>query len=86
MGHRVAQSLDSYSGRFYDVGSAADLLYEAAGGSDDYASAELGVPYSFTIELPDEGRYGFLLPPQYIRQVGEEMWVALKEFTRNMAE
>ena len=25
--------------------------------------AESGVPFSFTIELPDFGEYGFLLPP-----------------------
>uniref|UniRef100_A0A1I8FL99 Peptidase_M14 domain-containing protein n=1 Tax=Macrostomum lignano TaxID=282301 RepID=A0A1I8FL99_9PLAT len=27
------------------------------------------VPYSLTVELPDDGAYGFLLPPAYIRNV-----------------
>ena len=37
----------------YSVGSAAKLLWPAAGGSDDWALGALGIPYSFTIELPD---------------------------------
>lgn len=79
LGQRMALRIEAFSGRFYDVGSAADLLYEAAGGSTDFASAHLGVPYSYTIELPDTGRYAFFLPPQYILHVGKEIWNALKE-------
>ena len=34
------------------------------------------IPYSFTVELPDKGRYGFLLPASEIKSVGEELWEA----------
>ena len=42
----------------------ADL---AAGGSDDM-SKDHGVNISYTIELRDLGRYGFLLPENQVRQ------------------
>ena len=38
------------------------------------AAAE--IPYSFTVELPDSGIYGFLLPPSQIKTVGAELWAA----------
>jgi len=28
------------------------------------------------VELPDTGRYGFLLPPSQIHTVGAELWAA----------
>jgi hypothetical protein len=31
--------------------------------------------FSFTIELPDTGDYGFILPPERIRPAVEEQWV-----------
>ena len=35
--------------------------------------------FSYTIELPDDGRkHGFLLPPARVPEVVEDMWVALK--------
>ena len=35
------------------------VLYPAAGGSDDWAHGGAGIPYSYTIELPDTGSYGY---------------------------
>lgn len=61
----------------YQVGPSATLLYPAAGGSDDWAKS-IGVKYSYTIELRDKGRYGFVLPARYIqpaaREVCEFIW------------
>ena len=48
------------------VGSAAKILYPAAGGSDDWAFGGAGIPYSYTIELPDTGSYGFILPASQV--------------------
>ena len=42
--------------------------------SDDYAKAAVHIPYSFTVELPDRGQYGFLLPANQILTVGRELW------------
>lgn len=49
----------------------------AAGGSDDWAY-DLGVKYSFTFELRDTGRYGFLLPESQIQPTCEETMLAVK--------
>ncbi|KAL5967583.1 Zinc carboxypeptidase A 1 [Taenia solium] len=71
-------------GVVYSTGSAADLLYAAAGGSDDFACGSLKIPYTYTFELPDLGSYNFLLPPAYITLVGKEMWTALETFVDYM--
>lgn len=50
----------------YKVGSSAILLYPAAGASDDWAKGDLGIKYTYTVELRDTGRYGFILPASQI--------------------
>ena len=49
----------------------------AAGGSDDWVKGVLNVKYSYTVELADTGRHGFILPPQYIESTGRQMFDAL---------
>jgi murein tripeptide amidase MpaA len=56
----------------YRLGTAPDLLYPAAGGSDDWAKGAAGIKYSYCLELRDTGRYGFLLPASQIVPTGEE--------------
>lgn len=68
----------------YSSGTAADILYSAAGGSDDFARGALNIPYAYTIELPDLGSYNFLLPPSFIIPVGNQIWDALKTFTEHI--
>ena len=46
------------------------------GGSDDWAKGGAGIKYSYTIELPDTGAYGFLLPSRHIEGVGKETHAA----------
>jgi len=60
------------TGHKYSVGSAAKMLYPAAGGSDDWAKGGANIKYSYTIELPDTGRHGFLLPAKRALQTGKE--------------
>lgn len=55
----------------------------AAGGSDDWAY-DLGVKYSFTFELRDTGRYGFLLPESQIKPTCEETMLAVKYITAHV--
>jgi len=62
--------------RSYTVGSAGAIFYIAGGASDDYAKGAADIPYSFTVELPDTGSYGFLLPDSQIKTVGAELWAA----------
>ncbi|XP_018306895.1 carboxypeptidase B [Mycetomoellerius zeteki] len=65
----------------YIVGNSAITLYPAAGGSDDWAKALLKIKYAYTIELRDTGKYGFLLPPQYIIPTAKEALAAIKVIT-----
>ena len=58
----------------YEVGCIPCLLYVASGGSLDFTLGELGIPYSYGMELRDTGSYGFLLPPAQIIPTGEETW------------
>lgn len=59
-------------GRKYQVGPAATVNYEAAGASDDWAKGAAGIKYSYTIELPDTGKYKFILPSSRISRTGFE--------------
>jgi len=58
----------------YQMGTAPDLLYPAAGGSDDWAKGAAGIKYSYCLELRDKGAYGFLLPTNQIIPTGEETY------------
>ncbi|XP_010896452.1 carboxypeptidase B [Esox lucius] len=69
--------LRSLYGTEYTSGPGAATIYPAAGGSDDWAY-DLGVKYSFTFELRDTGRYGFLLPESQIKPTCEETMLAVK--------
>jgi hypothetical protein len=70
IGARAIKAINSR--RRYKVGSAAKMLYPASGGSDDWAKGGAGIKYSYTVELPDTGSYGFLLPSSRIEKVGRE--------------
>lgn len=65
-------------GKSYRVGPAANTLYPAAGGSDDWAKGVVGMKYSYTIELRDQGRYGFILPASFIQPTAKEALAATK--------
>uniref|UniRef100_A0A3Q1EQQ4 Carboxypeptidase B n=1 Tax=Acanthochromis polyacanthus TaxID=80966 RepID=A0A3Q1EQQ4_9TELE len=73
----ASSALRSLYGTRYTSGPGAATIYLAAGGSDDW-SYDLGVKYSFTFELRDTGRYGFLLPESQIKPTCEETMLAVK--------
>ena len=62
----------------YKFGTSAIILYPAAGGSDDYAHGQANIKLSYTVELPDKGNNGFVLPPTEIVPVGQECLIGLK--------
>jgi carboxypeptidase A2 len=76
------EALHAVNGTEYTVGCIPCLLYVASGGASDWALGEAQVPYSYSMELRDTGRYGFLLPPRFIEPVGVETW----QFHRTVAE
>ncbi|XP_053140950.1 carboxypeptidase B2 isoform X2 [Hemicordylus capensis] len=66
----------TYQSRYLS-GSGAQTIYLAPGGSDDWAY-DLGIKYSFTFELRDKGKYGFLLPPRFIKPTCYEALTGIK--------
>ncbi|XP_029942246.1 carboxypeptidase B2-like [Salarias fasciatus] len=77
MTQEAAQKIRRYYRNVYRYGAGAKTIYLAPGGSDDWAY-NLGIKYSFTFELQDRGRYGFLLPPSHISGACNEALLATK--------
>ncbi|XP_069829979.1 carboxypeptidase B-like [Dendropsophus ebraccatus] len=61
----------------YVYGPSASTIYPTSGSSDDWAYAQ-GIRYSFTFELRDRGKCGFLLPESQIRGTCKETTLAVK--------
>ncbi|XP_038058638.1 carboxypeptidase B-like [Patiria miniata] len=74
----ATDALRKVNGTDYTVGNIADVIYKASGNSVDWARGKLRVPYTYAVELPDKGRYGFLMPPRYIIPTGEETMEAIR--------
>lgn len=79
--HEVAMTgynaiLDA-TGTNYTVGSSTNVLYIAAGASDDYAFYS-GFPISFTMELTCGGPNRFDPPPSEIDAIVKETWIGIK--------
>ncbi|GJJ78075.1 extracellular matrix protein 14 [Entomortierella parvispora] len=68
----AAKALHDVHGKKYSVGSVCSLIYQSSGGSIDWTYAEANVKYSYSIELRDTGRHGFLLPEDEILPSSEE--------------
>ncbi|CAL8308457.1 unnamed protein product [Merluccius merluccius] len=81
----AAHSIKRYYKNSYKYGTGAQTIYLAPGGSDDWAY-NLGIKYSFTFELQDKGRYGFLLPPYQIPKACNEALLAFKSIAINVIE
>ncbi|CAK6962472.1 carboxypeptidase B2 [Scomber scombrus] len=85
MAQEAVQKIRRYYHNSYKYGSGAKTIYLAPGGSDDWAY-NLGIKYSFTFELQDRGRYGFLLPPSYIPKACNEALIAVKTIALKVIE
>ena len=70
-------------GHNYVNGQASRTLYIASGTTKDYYYDEYGA-MSYTIELRDTGRYGFLLPEDQILPTQQESWAGLEGFMLNL--
>ncbi|CAO1317509.1 unnamed protein product [Diamesa tonsa] len=79
--HEVAEAgadaIYKTTGTKYTVGSSTNVLYAAAGGSDDWAFAVTDVPISFVMELPGGGNFGFDLPARDIDKTVKESAVGI---------
>ncbi|CAM4833676.1 unnamed protein product [Rotaria magnacalcarata] len=86
-----SEALKRVNGTSYKIGSAANLLYESAGGSDDWAKGVGQIKYVYTVELrPSDdlndahAHFAFMLPSTFIEPVGQETYVGVKEFLRSL--
>ncbi|XP_048863215.1 carboxypeptidase A1-like [Brienomyrus brachyistius] len=73
---KAITKLASLYGTSYRYGSIINTIYQASGGTIDWTYKQ-GIKYSYTFELRDTGRYGFLLPANQIIPTAEETWLAL---------
>ncbi|KAG9342365.1 hypothetical protein JZ751_016867 [Albula glossodonta] len=73
---RAVDALESLHGTKYTFGSMISTIYPASGTTADWGYKN-GLRYSFTFELRDTGRYGFLLPANQIIPTAQETWLAL---------
>ncbi|XP_077568534.1 carboxypeptidase B2 [Stigmatopora nigra] len=85
MAQEASQNIRRYYRNTYKYGAGAQTIYLAPGGSDDWAY-NLGIKYSFTFELQDRGRYGFLLPPSHISKASNEALLAVKTIAKRVIE
>jgi len=84
---QAAAALQATHGTVFTPGNWLDILYISTGDSMDWAKEKLNVSLSYTYELRDEGRYGFLLPPEQIMASAEEFMASLQPIVdalRNM--
>ena len=80
-----ASAMKSATGARYTVGSSTNVLYAAAGGSDDYALAEAKIPISITMELPGGGS-GFDPKPSQIKSFVEETWIGIRAMAEKVQQ
>ncbi|XP_066504974.1 carboxypeptidase A1-like [Hoplias malabaricus] len=73
---KAITDLKSLYGTNYKYGSIIDTIYQASGGTIDWTYNQ-GIKYSYTFELRDTGRFGFVLPANQIIPTAQETWLAL---------
>ncbi|XP_014250278.1 carboxypeptidase B-like [Cimex lectularius] len=84
VGRKALDALQKVYGTNYEIGTSPTLLYPTSGSSDDWAKGKAGIKYSYTIELRDKGKYGFLLPASQILPTGRETFAAIKTIARHV--
>jgi len=72
----AASAMLKVNRKTYTGGPGHTSMYLAAGGSDDFAY-DAGAKLAYTIELRDNGRYGFILPESQIMDTCTEMYAGL---------
>ena len=80
-----ATAIKAATGTKYTVGSSTNVLYAAAGGSDDYAFGVAKIPVAITMELPAGGS-GFDPKPAQIDPFVKETWIGIKAMAEKIIE
>lgn len=80
----TASAIRAVNGVSFQTGPICNTIYQVSGGSVDYAQDISKAQWSFTFELRDTGRNGFVLPANQIRPSGDETWQGLKYLLANI--
>jgi murein tripeptide amidase MpaA len=78
LGSEIAATIKAVHGKTYQNIRSVEL-YITTGTAGDWYYQE-GIVDSYTIELRDTGKYGFLLPPQEIVPTGQENFAGMRVF------
>lgn len=73
-----ANAIKRATGTKYTIGSSTNVLYKAAGGSDDFMLGVVNIPISITMELPGGGDSGFDPPPKSIQSSVHESFIGIR--------
>ncbi len=73
-----ADALKDVYGTTFTTGPGCTTIYATTGDVSDYAYAEAKAEFSFSAELRDTGRFGFVLPPNQILPSGIETFAGLR--------
>ncbi|KAK5642383.1 hypothetical protein RI129_008550 [Pyrocoelia pectoralis] len=73
----VNDAIVKAGGPSYTIGSSTNVLYAAAGGSDDWAKGVAGIELSYTIELPGGKKNGFDIPANEILKVVNQTFAGM---------
>lgn len=84
LGNEAAKAIFDVHGTNFTVGPSGATLYPTTGSSADFATDISGADYAYALELRDKGENGFVLPPEQIRPVGEEMLAGIKVLLTGM--
>ncbi|KAI9843522.1 MAG: hypothetical protein M1837_006276 [Sclerophora amabilis] len=71
-------------GTVFETGPICSTIYPTTGSSVDYATDVSRAQYTFTYELRDTGRYGFVLPPDQILDSAIEAYAGFRHLLVNM--
>lgn len=80
----AVEAIRSVHGLEFGYGPICSTIYRTAGSSVDYVNDVVKSDYSFTSELRDTGRYGFILPADQIVPSGDEAFAGVKYLLQNM--
>lgn len=72
-GFRIRDDILAVYGRSYTTGPTSSTLYQASGVSPDYVYDRFNAA-AYTIELRDDGEFGFILPENQIAPTQDEAW------------
>jgi len=71
-------------GTTFQYGPICQTIYQVSGGSCDYVNDVVKADYTFTLELRDTGRYGFVLPPAQIKPSAIETFEGVKYILQSL--